>query len=125
MQRAARNRGAGTAVAPEGVPVTWAQERTKSLDDIKKMTPADRLGFYAGILKMNRVLYESVKGWSKWLMTPEFMETFNKEELEEIFENFKGFTEKFLELDIKWTEKKEKAEKGPPGERPEPPFLWG
>jgi len=116
-------RRTGVAIMSEGAPMTWVEERTRTLDDIKKMTPEDRLGYYAGILKLNRILYESVKGWSKWLMTPEFMETFPRDELEEIFKNFKDFTERFLELDIKWTGKKEK--KSSPRERPEPQHLWG
>lgn len=122
IERPTRNRTA-IGVAPEGAPATWVEERTKTLDEIKKLTPEDRLGYYAGILKLNRILYESVKGWSKWLMTPEFMETFQQQELEEIFGNFREFTEKFLDLDIKWTDKKEK--KVSPKERPEPQFLWG
>lgn len=97
------------------------------MDEIKKLSPADRLGLYSAILEMNKALYQSIKGWSNWLMAPAFINTFNEEELQEIYSSFKDFTLKFLEVDIKWTDKKERKreEKPETGERSAPQFLWG
>jgi hypothetical protein len=89
--------------------LSWTEERTKALDDIKKLEPADRLGLYASLIRMNSALFESVRGWDSWLRNPSFIDTFSEEELKEIFKQFKDVCLRFLEEDVKWTGKKEKS----------------
>lgn len=103
--------------------LSWTEERTKALEEIKKLDPSDRLGFYASLIRMNSALFESVRGWDTWLRNPSFIDTFTESELKEIHTQFKDICLKFLEEDVKWTTKKEKsmpsASKAPKGERSE------
>src|SRR5271157_3949314 len=94
-------------VAPESL--SWTEERNKALDEIKKLEPADRLGLYASLIRMNSALFESVRGWDSWLRNPTFIDTFSQEELKEIFGQFKDVCVRFLEEDVRWTGKKEKS----------------
>jgi hypothetical protein len=87
--------------------LSWTEERAKSLEDIKKLEPADRLGLYASLIRMNSALFESVRGWDSWLRNPAFIDTFSEEELKEIYKQFKDVCVRFLEEDVKWTGKKE------------------
>ncbi len=89
--------------------MSWAEERAKALEEIKKLAPLDRLGLYAALIKMNSSLFESVRGWDSWLRNPTFMDTFAEQELKEIYEEFKNVCVRFLEEDVKWTGKKEKS----------------
>jgi hypothetical protein len=89
--------------------LSWAEERTKALEDIKKLDPGDRLGLYASLIRMNSALFESVRGWDSWLRNPSFIETFTETELKEIYAQFKSICVKFLEEDVKWTGMKEKT----------------
>jgi len=89
--------------------LSWTDERTKVLADLKKLEPTDRLSVYSSLIKLNSALFESVRGWDSWLRNPSFMETFSQEELREIFISFKEVTTKFLEEDINWTGKKEQG----------------
>lgn len=89
--------------------LSWTDERTKALDDLKKLEPTDRLSLYSGLIKLNTALFESVRGWDSWLRNPVFMESFSQEELNAIFTSFKEVTAKFLEEDIRWTGKKEQG----------------
>ena len=103
--------------------MSWSDERTKALEEIKKLDPADRLGLYASLIRMNSALFESVRGWDSWLRNPSFIESFNEDELKEIYKQFKDVCVRFLEEDVKWTGKKEKsapmASKAPKAERQE------
>jgi len=103
--------------------LSWTDERTKALEDIKKLEPSDRLGLYASLIRMNSALFESVRGWDSWLRNPSFIETFSEEELKQIYKEFKDVCVRFLEEDVRWTGKKEKmlpmAGKQPRAERPE------
>jgi len=90
--------------------LSWTDERTKILVDLKKLEPTDRLSLYSSLIKLNSALFESVRGWDSWLRNPAFMDTFSQEELKEIFTNFKDVTTSFLEEDIKWTGTKEKEQ---------------
>jgi hypothetical protein len=99
--------------------LSWTDERTKVLADIRKLEPTDRLSLYSDLVKLNSALFESVRGWDSWLRNPTFMETFSQDELGEIFKNFKDVATKFLEEDIRWTEKKEQGRKIPQTEREE------
>jgi hypothetical protein len=92
--------------------LSWTEERAKALEDVKKLDPADRLGLYASLIKMNSALFESVRGWDSWLRNPAFIETFSEEELKEIYKQFKDVCVRFLEEDVKWTGKKEKSAPG-------------
>ena len=89
--------------------MSWAEERAKALEEIKKLGPVDRLGLYSSLIKMNSALFESVRGWDSWLRNPTFIDTFTEEELKEIYEEFKNVCVHFLEEDVKWTGKKEKS----------------
>jgi hypothetical protein len=89
--------------------LSWTEERTKALDEIKKLDPTDRLGLYASLIRMNSALFESVRGWDSWLRNPTFIDTFTQEELKEIFGQFKDVCVRFLEEDVRWTGKKEKS----------------
>jgi hypothetical protein len=89
--------------------LSWTEDREKALGDIKKLDPADRLGLYASLIRMNSALFESVRGWDSWLRNPSFIETFTEEELKDIFKQFKDVCVKFLEEDVRWTGKKEKT----------------
>jgi hypothetical protein len=89
--------------------LSWTDERTKALDEIKKLEPDDRLGLYASLIRMNSALFESVRGWDAWLRNPSFINTFTQEELKEIFKQFKDVCIRFLEEDVRWTGKKEKS----------------
>lgn len=89
--------------------LSWAEERAKALEEIKKLDPSDRLGLYASLIKMNSALFESVRGWDSWLRNPTFIETFTEEELKEICKQFRDVCVRFLEEDVKWTGKKEKS----------------
>jgi len=89
--------------------LSWAEERSKAVEDIKKLEPSDRLGFYASLIKMNTALFESVRGWDSWLRNPAFIDTFAENELKEIYSQFKEVTLRFLEEDVRWTGKKEKS----------------
>lgn len=97
--------------------MSWTDERTKVLADIRKLEPTDRLSLYSDLVKLNSALFESVRGWDSWLRNPAFMETFSQDELGEIFKNFKDVATKFLEEDIRWTGKKEQGRKIPRAER--------
>ncbi len=98
-------------VLQEGGPATlsWTEERGKLLEDIKKLDPADRLGLYASLIRMNSALFDSVRGWDGWLRNPAFIDTFSEEELKDIFKQFKDVCVRFLEEDVRWTGKKEKT----------------
>jgi hypothetical protein len=119
------NCGWNIARQTEGVSksLSWSDERTKALEEIKKLDPADRLGLYASLIRMNSALFESVRGWDSWLRNPSFIETFNEDELKEIYKQFKDVCVRFLEEDVKWTGKKEKSapmvSKAPKAERQE------
>ena len=89
--------------------MSWTEERSKALEDIKKLDPNDRLGLYASLIRMNSALFESVRGWDSWLRNPSFIETFTESELKEIYSQFKDVCVKFLEEDVRWTGKKEKS----------------
>jgi hypothetical protein len=89
--------------------LSWTEERAKALDDIKKLEPADRLGLYASLIRMNSALFESVRGWDSWLRNPSFIDTFTESELKEIYAQFKEICLKFLQEDVKWTGMKEKS----------------
>jgi hypothetical protein len=89
--------------------LSWTDERAKVLDDLKKLEPTDRLSLYSSLIRLNTALFESVRGWDSWLRNPTFMESFAKEELNEIFASFKEVATKFLEEDIRWTGKKEQG----------------
>jgi hypothetical protein len=89
--------------------LSWAEERNKALEEIKKLDPRDRLGLYASLIRMNSALFESVRGWDSWLRNPSFIETFTETELKEIYAQFKNICAKFLEEDVKWTGMKEKT----------------
>ncbi len=89
--------------------MSWTEERGKAIEDIKKLEPADRLGLYASLIRMNSALFESVRGWDSWLRNPTFIDTFTEEELKDIFKQFKDVCVRFLEEDVKWTGKKEKS----------------
>ena len=89
--------------------MSWTDERTKVLADLRKIEPTDRLSLYSGLIRLNSALFESVRGWDSWLRNPPFMDTFSQEELNEIFRNFRDVAVKFLEEDIKWTGKKEQS----------------
>jgi len=89
--------------------LSWTDERSKVLGDLKRIEPTDRLSLYSGLIRFNSALFESVRGWDSWLRNPAFMDTFSQEELGEIFKNFREVTMKFLEEDIKWTGKKEQS----------------
>jgi len=89
--------------------LSWTDERTKVLADLKKLGPTDRLSLYSGLIKLNSALFESVRGWDSWLRNPTFMETFSHDELTEIFKNFQEVAVKFLEEDVRWTGKKEQG----------------
>ena len=93
----------------ESASLSWSEERTKALEDIKKLDPEDRLGLYASLIRMNSALFESVRGWDSWLRNPSFIETFTEGELKEIYAQFKEICVKFLEEDVRWTGKKEKS----------------
>jgi len=103
--------------------MSWTDERSKALEEIKRLDPKDRLGLYASLIRMNSALFESVRGWDSWLRNPTFIDTFAEEELKEIYKEFKDLCARFLEEDVKWTAKKEKsspmASKAPRPERPE------
>jgi len=102
--------------------LSWSEERSKALEDIKKLVPEDRLGLYASLIRMNSALFESVRGWDSWLRNPSFIETFTESELKEIYAQFKEICVRFLEEDVKWTGKKEKSapiSKTPKAERSE------
>lgn len=94
--------------------LSWTDEREKVLDEIKKMSPDDRLSVYSSLIKLNSALFESVRGWDSWLRNPTFMESFSHEELKEIFKEFKDVALRFLEDDVKWTDKKERT---PPAQK--------
>lgn len=85
----------------------WVEKRVSAMEDITRLNPTDRLSFYSAIIRINKAISESVQGWEAWLRNPVFMEEFSVEELKEIFEPFKGVCLKFIEEDIKWTEKKQ------------------
>ena len=89
--------------------LSWAEERAKAVEEIKKLDPNDRLGLYASLIKMNSALFESVRGWDSWLRNPAFIDTFAEDELKEIYAQFKEVTLRFLEEDVKWTGMKEKS----------------
>ena len=86
--------------------MSWIDERTNVLADIRKLEPTDRLSLYSGLIKLNSALIESVRGWHSWFRNPTFMQTFSQDELSEIFKNFKDVAIKLLEEDIRWTGKK-------------------
>ena len=88
--------------------MSWKDERTKVLAEIRKLDPTDRFSLYSGLIKLNTALLESVRGWESWLRNPPFMETFTQDELDEIFKNFKDIAAEFIEEDIRWTGKKER-----------------
>lgn len=89
--------------------MSWTDERSKALEEIKKLDPKDRLGFYASLIRMNSALFESVRGWDSWLRNPTFIDTFAEEELMEIYKEFKDICIRFLEVDVNWTGKKQKS----------------
>ena len=91
--------------------MSWTDERTKVLADLKKLEPTDRLSVYSSLIKFNSALYESVRGWDSWLRNPTFMETFSLEELKQMYDEFREVTLRFLEGDVRWTGMKEQ---GPP-----------
>lgn len=101
----------GECTASEGASnsLSWTEERSKAIEEIKKLDPADRLGLYASLIRMNSALFESVRGWDGWLRNPSFIDTFSQEELKDIFKQFKDVCLRFLEEDVKWTGKKEKS----------------
>ncbi|MFQ6011736.1 MAG: DUF2153 family protein [Nitrososphaerales archaeon] len=104
---------------------TWLDERATALKKLQSLPSSDRLSLYSGTLVMNKMLYESIQGWGKWLTVPDFMNTFSKEELQEIFKDFHDFTTKFLELDVKWTQRKQVARQPEGKPRSNMQSAWG
>jgi len=109
----------------KNVSSAWLDERATALKKLQNLPTSDRLSLYSGTLVMNKMLYQSIQGWGKWLTVPDFMDTFTKEELKEIFQDFHDFTIKFLELDLKWTQKKQVIKKTDIKSRSKMQSAWG
>ena len=58
-------------------------------------------------------------------LLPDFMNTFTKDELKEIFQDFHDFTSKFLELDLKWTQRKQVVKQTENKSRSKMQSPWG
>jgi len=109
----------------KGVSSAWLDERATALKKLQNLPTSDRLSLYSGTLVMNKMLYDSIQGWGKWLTVPDFMNTFTKEELKEIFQDFHDFTTKFLELDMKWTQRKQVVKQPESKPRSKMQSAWG
>jgi len=79
----------------------WIKDCEKTLEEIKKFNPKDRLELVSSIAECNMAIKASAVGWQSWLTSPIVMKEFSKEELEAIFNKFKELTIEFLTLDIK------------------------
>jgi hypothetical protein len=109
----------------KNISTAWLDERANALKKLQNLPSSDRLNLYSGTLVMNKMLYESIQGWGKWLTVPDFMDTFTKEELKEIFQDFHDFTTKFLQLDLKWTQRKQVAKQTERKPRSDMQSAWG
>jgi len=97
----------------------WIEKQKKNLENIRNLKPNDRLGYLVSIMDCIMLIIKSCQGWSNWLYHLGFMDKeFTLEELKQIFTHLKQFTEKFLEFDIEWTEKKKPPEKPKPSQPP-------
>lgn len=117
--------GLSDTPSEKSVSSAWLDERATALKKLQNLPTSDRLSLYSGTLVMNKMLYESIQGWGKWLTVPDFMNTFTKEELKEIFQDFHDFTIKFLELDLKWTQRKQVVKQTESKSRSNMQSAWG
>jgi len=84
----------------------WIKKVERHLNTIKNYKTTDRLSTVSGITQCVSCIGGSVNGWISWLSDPRIMNSFNEDELIELFNEFKRLSIKMLELDIEWTKKK-------------------
>ena len=84
----------------------WADGLEEALEQIKKASAKDRLGIVSGIYCCAAAISSSMKGWRNWLSNPLLMESYEKEELDKLYNMFKDVAVTLLEEDLKWTKRK-------------------
>ena len=91
----------------------WAALLEKTLKQMEKLKPKDRLGYVSAISALNTIIVNSCSGWLHWLTSPRVMDDFSEDELKELFDFFRKVAKEFLESDLGWTRKKQKEHRAP------------
>lgn len=86
----------------------WAILLEKTLKQMEKLKPEDRLGYVSAICALNIIIVNSCNGWLQWLTSPQVMDEFSEDELKQLFDFFRKIAKEFLEADQNWTRKKQK-----------------
>ncbi len=91
----------------------WIESSQRLLDRINRLQEQegkDRLDHVRSIRLMLGALQRSLAGWLQWVVNPDIMTKFSKDELEEMEHEISEFTRSFIQYDLEVTEKG--AEKG-------------
>lgn len=84
----------------------WLRQSAQKVEEIKKLSPKDRLEYAASCLISTTAIFNSVSRWMQLLSNPALLNDFDKKNLEEIYESYRRFALDFLEFDLKATGKR-------------------
>ena len=90
----------------------WVRTTKTKIDEIKKLTPKDRLQYAAACAQCASAIYNSIGGWMSWLTNPVLLNDFDEQTLNDFFSFFKKFTTDFLEFDISATQQRKPIKRG-------------
>jgi len=91
----------------------WIGKTEKRKEQLKTLDLSDRLACYVALWRIVEAIGNSVSGWRSWLVRPSVMADFSEEELKDFCLNMRDMAIRFLEFDVKATEKF-KAPPSPP-----------
>jgi len=83
----------------------WTTIKKEQLNEIKSLSPKDRLDMVEAMALMNQYIFDSCQGWTQWIHNPTVINCFNEKELKEIYEQFRKHALEFLEFYLKATKK--------------------
>ena len=90
----------------------WVKSTRSKIDEIRRLSPKDRLQYAAACAQCASSIYNSIGGWMSWLTNPVLLNDFDEATLNEFFGFFKKFTVEFLEFDVNATQKRKPAKRG-------------
>ena len=96
----------------------WIDLTKAILDEISSIKPSeDRLTTFSNIVKCHSSITRTMNGWTTWIRNPIVMDSFKKEELDDILSNLRKVSILLLTFDLETSRKKEKEWKTIPEEK--------
>lgn len=90
----------------------WIRAMKTRIEEIRKLSPSDRLQYAAACAQCANAIYSSIGGWISWLSNPVILNEFDEVTLNDFYQFFKKFTVDFLEFDITATQKRKPVKRG-------------